>query len=78
MVATLDFAPAFDIIVVYLCGAESAILRKGENRMAVRVAAYCRVSTDNDDQKNSLESQKIYFKEYIEKTPSWQNTGCQG
>jgi len=40
--------------------------------MTIRVAAYCRVSTDNDDQKNSLESQKTYFKEYIEKNPSWQ------
>ena len=38
----------------------------------MRVAAYCRVSTDNDDQKNSLESQKLYFKEYIEKNPLWQ------
>ena len=40
--------------------------------MAKRVAAYCRVSTDNEDQKNSLEAQKAYFKEYIEKNPSWQ------
>ena len=40
--------------------------------MTTRVAAYCRVSTDNDDQKNSLESQKAYFKEYIEKNLSWQ------
>ena len=40
--------------------------------MTIRVAAYCRVSTDHDDQKNSLESQKAYFAEYIEKNPSWQ------
>jgi DNA invertase Pin-like site-specific DNA recombinase len=36
-----------------------------------RVAAYCRVSTDKDDQRNSFESQKIYFKEYIERREGW-------
>ena len=37
-----------------------------------RVAAYCRVSTDKDDQVNSLESQKKYFREYIERNPFWE------
>ena len=36
-----------------------------------RVAAYCRVSTDKDDQVNSLASQKKYFREYIERNPFW-------
>lgn len=36
-----------------------------------RVAAYCRVSTDKDDQANSLESQKRYFFEYIDREPLW-------
>ena len=31
----------------------------------LRTAVYCRVSTDKDDQKNSLESQKRFFGEYI-------------
>ena len=35
----------------------------------LRVAVYCRVSTDKDDQANSLESQQKYFKEYIERNP---------
>ena len=34
-----------------------------------RVAAYCRVSTDKDDQANSFESQQRYFREYIERHP---------
>lgn len=38
----------------------------------LRVAAYCRVSTDKDDQINSLESQKRYFSEYIERNPYWE------
>lgn len=37
-----------------------------------RVAVYCRVSTDYDDQINSLRSQMIYFKEYIQKNPAWE------
>lgn len=37
-----------------------------------RVAAYCRVSTDKDDQANSFESQKRYFKEYIDRNPEWE------
>ena len=37
-----------------------------------RVAAYCRVSTDNDDQANSFESQQRYFRQYIERNPDWE------
>jgi len=36
-----------------------------------RVAAYCRVSTDKTDQKNSFESQKDYFTKYIQSRPEW-------
>lgn len=37
-----------------------------------RVAAYCRVSTDHEDQAESFESQQRYFKQYIEKNPDWE------
>ncbi len=37
-----------------------------------RVAAYCRVSTDNEDQANSFESQQRYFRRYIEHNPEWE------
>ena len=37
-----------------------------------KVAAYCRVSTDNEDQANSFESQQRYFKQYIERNPDWE------
>ncbi|MCQ5128138.1 recombinase family protein [Butyricicoccus faecihominis] len=39
--------------------------------MALRVAAYCRVSTDQDDQLNSLQNQKRYFEEYINRQTDW-------
>ncbi len=37
-----------------------------------RVAAYCRVSTEKEDQVNSFEGQKRYFKQYIEHNPDWE------
>ena len=37
-----------------------------------RVAAYCRVSTDSEDQVNSFESQQRYFRQYIEQRPDWE------
>jgi len=38
----------------------------------IRVAGYCRVSTEKDDQINSLESQIRYFSEYINNQTDWQ------
>lgn len=37
-----------------------------------KVAAYCRVSTDNEDQSNSFESQRRFFRQYIERNPDWE------
>lgn len=37
----------------------------------IPVAAYCRVSTDRDDQANSFASQQRYFAEYICRQPDW-------
>lgn len=37
----------------------------------LRVAAYCRVSTDKNDQANSFENQQRFFREYIERNPDW-------
>ena len=37
-----------------------------------RVAAYCRVSTDNEDQANSFESQQRYFRQYIQCHQEWE------
>ena len=38
----------------------------------IMVASYCRVSTDKDDQANSFESQRRYFREYIARQPDWE------
>lgn len=43
--------------------------------MSLRVAAYCRVSTDREDQANSLQSQRSYFTNYIRSREDWQLAG---
>ena len=38
---------------------------KTEDNKPHRVCAYCRVSTDDTDQKNSLVAQKQFFEKYF-------------
>ncbi len=38
----------------------------------IAVAAYCRVSTEKEDQANSFKVQKAYFREYIENHENWE------
>lgn len=38
----------------------------------IKIAAYCRVSTDANDQRNSLENQKLYFENCIVHNPQWE------
>jgi hypothetical protein len=37
-----------------------------------KIAPYCRVSTDKDDQANSFDGQQKFFLEYIERMPNWE------
>jgi DNA invertase Pin-like site-specific DNA recombinase len=41
----------------------------------LRVAAYCRVSTDTDEQATSYDAQVDHYTEYIQKNPTWQLAG---
>lgn len=41
----------------------------------IRVTAYCRVSTDGDEQLGSFESQKLYYEEKIRKNKEWAMAG---
>ncbi len=41
----------------------------------IRVAAYCRVSTDSDEQEMSFESQVEYYTDKIMRNPKWQLAG---
>lgn len=42
-----------------------------EEKPKLRVAAYCRVSTDSDEQATSYEAQVGHYTEYIQKNPDW-------
>lgn len=42
-----------------------------EKKKNLRVAAYCRVSTNSEEQLNSYENQKAYYTEKIMTTPNW-------
>ncbi len=44
------------------------IIRRNDTK---RVCAYCRVSTDSEEQKNSYNSQVTYYKEFIMNHPGW-------
>ena len=41
----------------------------------LRVAAYCRVSTDSDEQATSYEAQVEHYTDYIRKNPEWELAG---
>lgn len=47
----------------------------GQRNGKRRVAAYCRVSTDSEEQLNSYEAQKTYYTKKIEENPDWEMAG---
>lgn len=50
-------------------------LPEQRNRKKLRVAAYCRVSSDKDEQINSFEVQVQHYTEMISSNPNWKNAG---
>ena len=46
-----------------------------EKRNRIRVAAYCRVSTDHEDQETSFEAQQTHFTNLISGNPGWELVG---
>ena len=47
----------------------------GQSERRLKVAAYCRVSTDDKEQKTSYEAQIQYYTNKINKNPEWQMAG---
>jgi len=48
---------------------------KTEERPKLRVAAYCRVSTDSEEQSTSYEAQVEHYTNYIKGNPEWELAG---
>lgn len=55
--------------------APSSLRRSGIQVDRIRVAAYCRVSTDGDEQLGSFASQKAYYEEKIMQNKDWVMAG---
>ena len=49
--------------------------RKQDAKPKLRVAAYCRISTDSDEQATRYEAQVEHYTEYIKKNPEWEFAG---
>ena len=69
MAATARLAPTVEIIPATIFTDVSS------RRKKLRVAAYCRVSTDSDDQLQSYETQVRHYTAEIKKNPDWINVG---
>lgn len=50
-------------------------LKENVKYKLIRTCAYCRVSTDNEDQKTSYDSQRIHYKNMIEENPDYEFVG---
>ena len=46
-----------------------------QRKRSLRVAAYCRVSTDSDEQLTSYQNQLAYYTDKIMKNPDWTMAG---
>ena len=49
--------------------------KQEEEKPKLRVAAYCRVSTDSDEQAGSYEIQVAHYTDYISRNPEWELAG---
>lgn len=54
---------------------ENNARKQEEEKPKLQVAAYCRVSTDSDEQATSYEAQVEHYTEYIQKNPDWEFAG---
>ena len=55
--------------------AKPELAKNSAARRQLRVAAYCRVSTDDEEQLTSYEAQQHYYTEKIMTNPDWTMAG---
>ncbi len=61
--------------IVTKIDANPLLVNKENKYKQLRVAAYCRVSTDSDEQLDSYEAQLAYYTDAIAKKPEWSFAG---
>ena len=54
---------------------QAGFAKRDEENPKLRVAAYCRVSTDSDEQETSYEAQITHYTAYINSHPGWELAG---
>ena len=54
-------------------GLDPRLTQRSQKRL--RVAAYCRVSTELEEQESSFEGQVSYYTDKIESNPEWEMAG---
>ena len=67
-----EYAPVRTITKIE---ANPALTSRRDEYRKMRVAAYCRVSTDEEDQMNSLDTQVKYYTGKIAENPNWAMAG---
>ncbi len=65
--------PKITIIEPAVKQAEASVQAAGQPKL--KVAAYARVSTEQDEQQNSYEAQVNYYKQHIQGNPDWEFAG---
>lgn len=55
--------------------AQTRVAESGKPRTKLRVAAYCRVSTDDEEQLTSYEAQVSHYSSYIQQNSEWEFAG---
>ena len=73
MIATTATTTQNDMRIVVIPAKTKEEIKKSEK--CLQVAAYCRVSTDDKEQKTSYEAQIEYYTEKINKNPEWKFAG---
>ena len=61
--------------VVHIPARRELTNRAAVKNKKVRLAAYCRVSTKNEDQLLSFENQKAFFEDYVVRHPQYELVG---
>ena len=71
----MDNITQLETKIVTKIAANPALSKRNDPNRILKVAAYCRVSTDDEDQLNSYRTQKAYYTELIKKNPKWRFAG---
>ena len=62
-------------VVTILPARQAPVMVAESGTQILRVAAYCRVSTEEENQQNSYATQVKYYTDFINQNPNWELVG---